>query len=154
MTYTCDPVGATLREAETNTNFGQCPTTIEYPLTKENKAAGFVNVKGLTATWVSGASVSVSSVHADLRNGRNQQFNFDRPRDVPGYETDANYALNVQRNAIMAQQAQAAANQAQAAAFANYLAATRPSPPPAPVYTAPTTCNTMAIGNTLQTRCY
>jgi hypothetical protein len=50
MTYTCDPSGATLHEAETNTNFGRCPTTIEYPLTKENKAAGYVDVKGMTAT--------------------------------------------------------------------------------------------------------
>jgi predicted DNA-binding ribbon-helix-helix protein len=50
-----------------------------------------------------------------------------------------------------ADQAQA---QAQAAAVANFLAATRPPPHAAPVYTGPTRCTTMAMGNMLNTNYY
>ncbi len=108
MTYVCDPAGATLYEAGTDKNFGTCPTTVNYAISKEAKQKGFIDLNGINTIWVSGATVSLPTIHVNLEVGNNQRFLFNRPRNIPNYDIDANYSLNLQRNAIMATQAQEA----------------------------------------------
>jgi len=142
VTLNCDPIGASLHEAETNRNLGVCPKTFDYAVTEQDRQNGYVTLKGITATWVSGASASYSSIRAVLKLGDTPQVEFDRPRSVPGYDVDANYALNVQRNAILAQQAQAAIE-------ANNLTKSLTV-----INARPTSCTTTQIGNMLQTNCH
>lgn len=106
MNYTCNPAGATLYQND-GQNLGLCPNAVNYGLTAEDKQRGYLNIPGTTAKWVSGASsYTTPTITVNLANGHNQSLNFERPRDVAGYDIDANYALKLQRNAIMAQQAQ------------------------------------------------
>jgi len=110
VTYNCDPTGASLYDGDRS--LGNCPTTLNYDVTQDNREQGFVLLRGITARWVSGAYSSVPSIRADLENGYNQQITFTRPRDVPGYEVDASFALQYEQNEILRRQAQAQQNQA------------------------------------------
>ena len=120
--YMCNPEGATLYQD--NVAVGTCPTRLHYQITDADRAQGYKLLKGTTATWVSGASISTPApIIANLKNGLQQHFNLERPRNVAGYDTDANYALNLQRNRILAAQAKAESNAADAAALSNALLA-------------------------------
>jgi hypothetical protein len=148
--YVCTPRGATLYELNM-TNLGMCPGTVHYPITDQDRKNGYVALKGITAHWVSGASSSVSSINAYLTNGLHQNFRFERPRNLPGYDVDANYALNLEKNQLLRAQTEAA----QVTAAASVVTAINSSvPTPAPPPTLGTRCTTTNIGNTLYTNCY
>jgi len=120
ITFPCNPSGALL--AFNNGKY-PCGTTGNFTVTDESIQAGSVVVPSPVAIWVSGASLPVISIRADLSRCRNLiyqyqctplQFLLERPRDVPGYEKDASYALELERNELLrAQNAQLAAQAAQ-----------------------------------------
>jgi hypothetical protein len=156
--FVCDPQGATLYQID-KVNIGSCPTTLKYQITDEARARGYMELRGITAVWVSGASSSVNLIRADLQKGLRQNFRFDRPRSMPNYDVDANYALQLEKIRIMraqaeAQKAQADAQQAEAtiAALNSAIAAANSA------YTAPRNneqhCTTTYLGNTAHTDCY
>ena len=157
VNYVCNPEGATLYS--NNATVGTCPAKLNYKITDQDRARGYMMLSGVTATWVSGASISTTNpVRASLQNGLQQHFNFERPRNVAGYDTDANYALNLQRNRMLAAQAQAQQeaegldklNNAIAAANAG-LHSTPPPPPPPPTLPPQVHCTTMALGGGIST---
>jgi len=117
VTYNSEPIGAALYEG--STFLGTTPVTINYNVTEEQRKAGRMLLRGTSVRWVSGASANISSLTADMQQyGYHQTFTFRRPDGVPGYDVDANYALQLQRNAIMLLQA---ASQAQAAQQQQYF---------------------------------
>jgi hypothetical protein len=148
--YVCTPQGATLYQAGDNTNRGACPTTLTYKITDADRARGYAVLRGMTAYWVSGASSSVSSINAYLANGLHQNFHFERPRNIPGYDVDANYALNLEKNQLLGAQMQAA----QVSAAASVVAAANAAAPAAPAPRLGTRCTTTNIAGTLYTNCY
>lgn len=95
-----DPPGATIYAG--GQNFGRAPVTLEYTPTKERLAAGSLNTSPITAVWVSGAKYS-QVVALPTRSG-DQQIIFRRPRDVPGYDKDATYGLQLEQLSLMRQQ--------------------------------------------------
>jgi len=146
VSYACNPEGATLYQDATNTALGTCPASFPYPITDQDRARGYMLLKGITAKWVSGASTSTAHpMTAYLKEGLQQHVRFERPRDVAGYDIDANYALNLQGNRILATQAQDAANAAALGNLNNALAAANAAyasrPPPATTLPATTHTN-------------
>jgi hypothetical protein len=139
----------------TLTAVGTCPSTLQYKITDQDKARGYISLRGITAYWVSGASSSVNSINANLQNGRHQNFRFERPRDFPNYETDANYALNLEKLRIMRAQAEAQETQAAIATLNNAVAAANAAfAAPVPAPNLGTHCTTRFLGNTAYTDCY
>ena len=128
---------------------GYTPFVLEYKLTEDDKKNGSKVLMGTTVRWASGASAQISSLNADMRKfGLNQQFNFERPDSYPGRATDMQFALELQKIAIMKQQARAQQDQAywqmQNTINQQNKANQR----------TPTNCTSTAIGNTVQTSCY
>lgn len=112
VTYHSDPAGATLYAG--NQRFGYTPQTLRYQISEEDQKRGYVILQGASVRWASGVSANITSLRADLRNGFNQQFMFNRPADYPGYEVDARFALELEKLKVMRQQADAQYRQAQA----------------------------------------
>ncbi len=110
VTYLSHPPGAALYENDRV--FGYCPLILEYNITQEDRQRGYMVLRGLTARWVSGASATVPSVQANLNNGTSQQFTFLRPEGAEGLQTDLQFALDLERNRILQQQADAQRSQA------------------------------------------
>jgi hypothetical protein len=111
VTYHSEPQGAVLYQGDRH--LGTTPVTVTYEVTDEDKKNGFKRLEGTTVRWISGARAEVEHLMAHFKNGFKQVFAFRRP-DVPGYDVDAHYALELQRNAIMAKQAAAQMKQAEA----------------------------------------
>jgi hypothetical protein len=139
--FVCNPAGATLYQ-ENKLNFGTCPRTITYKITDQDRARGSMTLKGVTAFWVSGVSSSIPTINASLANGLHQHFNFERPRDAPGYSIDANYALDIEKTRLMKQQVDAIEN----------ITVTVDQSTPAP--TLRTHCTTNHIGQMAYTNCF
>ena len=143
VTYLSHPPGAALYEG--NRAFGYCPLTLEYNITQENRQRGYMALRGLTVRWVSGASATVPSIQANLDNGTTQQFTFLRPEGATGLQIDVQFALDIERNRILQQQAEAQRDQAfwqmyNAVMIQNQLS-------------QPRTCSSYVVGNTVQTQC-
>ena len=141
LDFTCNPQGATLYQ-ENTLNFGTCPRTITYKISDQDKARGYMTLKGVTAFWVSGVSSSIPTISANLQNGLHQRFNFERPRDAPNYSVDANYALDLEKNRLLRAQVDAIEN----------ITVTVDQSEPAP--TLRTHCTTNHIAQTAYTNCY
>lgn len=143
VTYLSHPPGAALYEGERA--FGYCPLTLEYTITQADRQRGYMVLRGLTARWVSGARASVSSIQADLNNGTTQQFTFLRPEEAAGLQIDASFALDIERNRILQQQAEAQQNQA---FWQMYNAVMNQYQQPQPL-----SCSSYVVGNIVQTQC-
>jgi hypothetical protein len=103
-----------------------------------------MTLKGVTAFWVSGVSSSIGTINANLANGLQQHFNFERSRDAPNYSVDANYALELEKQRLMRAQVEALQN----------INVTVEQPASSPMPTLRTHCTTSNIGNTSYTNCY
>ncbi|MEK6640166.1 MAG: hypothetical protein AABZ17_05795 [Nitrospirota bacterium] len=108
-------------------------------------ADGCFQLKGFTATWVSGAVTDVPVVR--VCGEADGEYNFVMSRDMshPNLEKDLQFSLQVQ--AVRAQNAQAAASQA-AAFAAMWSAAKVGQPTQRPVH-----CSSYNSGSTIQTNC-
>lgn len=113
-----------------------------------------MTLRGITAYWVSGASSSVNTINANLQNGLHQNFQFERPRDFPNYQADANYALELEKIRILKAQAEAQETQAAIATVNNAIAAANAAYATAPPPNLGTHCTTRYLGNTAYTNCY
>jgi len=139
VSFICNPQGSTIYQD--GVNMGSCPTTLQYNLTDEDKANGYKLLKRLTTFWVSGASTTTPEITAYLKNGLRQEYHIERPRNVPNHDTDANYALNLEKNQILREQVAAAQNQSASITVESQAA-------------APRHCTTNRIGQTSYTNCY
>lgn len=147
VTYYSDPASAALYEGQRA--FGYTPFTLVYPITPQDSERGYMLLRGTTVVWASGASASVQSLKADLSQGNNFHFIFIRP-DVPGREVDLNFALQVERNRILQQQAEAQRDQA---FWQMYNAIFTQYQKTIPTYNR-TNCTSNIIGNSIYTTCY
>lgn len=150
--YQSDPPGAAIVQDDGQL-LGYAPVTLYYEITKDNKQAGAMQLRGTSATWASGAKAEIPILRIDLRIGRNQVFTFRRPDSFPGRETDVQIALQMQQLALMRAQARADA-------IAGYLQRQQQ------IYTQmqqsiqqnanrrqTLSCTSNAIGNTVYTDC-
>jgi hypothetical protein len=146
VTYSSDPPGAVLYQGEQR--FGYTPTTLRYQVSEEDRKRGYALLQGTSVRWASGASANISSLRADFRIGLNQQFNFNRPDNYPGRETDVRFAIELERLAIMRRQAQAQEDQA---LYQLYNAINQQQQRQQPTIR---NCTSTAFGNTVNTTCY
>ena len=118
MTYHSDPEGATLYQD--STRFGYTPVTLTYQdVSYIFRAGNCLALQPVQIRWASGAAASVSNLKACPAQGYRQQYSILRPTNAPGADIDANFALQLQRNGILQQQADAA----DASAVAEYIKA-------------------------------
>jgi hypothetical protein len=144
VAYHSDPPGATLYQD--GKPRGATPTVLTYPVDQAFKAGGCTKLRGTSVKWASGARAEVSYLTVCAKHGYEQHYTFSRP-DVAGREIDMNYALQLQRNGIMRQQAEAA----QTAATLQFLNTI--NPPPNPMLPRPMDCLSYRAGNTVRTEC-
>ena len=143
--YVCNPAGATLYQ-ENTLNIGMCPRTVTYTIADADRTRGNMTLKGVTAFWVSGVSSSTTpTITANLQNGQRQSFRFERPRDAPNYNVDANYALELEKARLLRAQVEAV----QDVAANSAVVAANSAPPPLRTH-----CTTSTIGGTTYTNCY
>ena len=90
VAYYSDPPGALLYEG--GKKFGYTPVTLKYQISKEDKRLGYVVLRGAQVRWASGALASLGQLKAYLNAGKNQQFTFVRPQNIPGWEIDVQFA--------------------------------------------------------------
>lgn len=135
--YLSDPPGATLYEG--GKALGVTPTSLYYAIEPSFENGGCQRARGTSVMWASGAKTEIGHLSLCKNNGYRQNYSFSRP-DVPGRDVDLNYALQLQRNSIMRQQADAATMQA--------IQAMTPAPP------RPVTSNSFRVGAQVQTNCY
>jgi len=105
MTYYSDPPGATLYAGDRN--LGRAPLTFNYDISEADQKRGSMNLQGLTARWVSGASQSYGTVTSNLNIGKSQYFTLKRPSNAPGLTADMNYALELEKLTEMRRQSAA-----------------------------------------------
>lgn len=152
VTYYSDPPGATLYEGQRAV--GYTPFTLMYNILPEARNAQSLKVQGVKVVWASGVSTSVDHLILDRGKGSNFHFTFSRP-DVPGRELDANFALQLERNRILQQQAQAQQGQAFWQMYNSMLNQYRQTY--VPTYT-PTSksfnCTSRQVGSYVYTDCY
>lgn len=145
VTYYSDPPGATIYQGAQA--MGQAPVTLTYRIEDSFKAGGCQRVQGTNAKWASGATAAIAYLDACSVIGDGQQYVFNRP-DMAGREIDMNYALQLERNGILRQQAQAA----DTAATIQLMNALNP-PRPAPAFPMPIHCQSYRVGNQVNTNC-
>ncbi len=109
VTYYSDPLGATLYNGQKAV--GYTPFTLVYNIDPAAQNATSLKVPGTKAVWASGVSSSIAFLTLDRTKGSRFHFNFVRP-NVPGRQIDANFALQLERNKILQQQAEAQQEQA------------------------------------------
>ena len=105
VTYYSDPAGAALYEGEQF--FGYTPVSLDYQVKSEMKKTGCAVLRPTAVRWASGAEAAITSMNVCAINGTTQQFTFVRPTGVPGRELDVQFAIEKERNAILAAQANA-----------------------------------------------
>lgn len=143
VTYNTDPPGAMIYE---NGVFkGYSPVTFIYNFPIKAKDNPYVLLKGTEARWVSGATAKVDQLKAYWSNGVFQSFTFKRPDGVDGLDKDMQFALEVQKVAIMQQQA-AAQRDANLLMINSMMQNSQPK-------RLKTNCYSNVIGNTVYTNC-
>jgi hypothetical protein len=104
MTYHSDPEGATLYER--GRLWGSTPVTLTY---QESRAVFARNecllLNPMHVRWASGVVASVTTLQACPASGLSQAYVFVRPPDAPGADKDANFAVQLERDTALQQQA-------------------------------------------------
>jgi hypothetical protein len=154
-----DPPGALVyltNRAGVESFHGQTPQEVKYLLVQEDK--GCRDTKPLRVRWVSGAEATILTLHLCKNDSLlKTPFVFTRPA-VPGVEVDAQYAIDLERNALLRQQAAlqfllaSRLNQAAALTALPYVLPTGQTPT-APLAPMPVNCMSTLIGNTIYTTC-
>lgn len=145
VAYHSDPQGAALYEG--GKPLGTTPVVVRYAADPAFKAGGCFKARGTSVKWASGAEAGIESMTLCAGQGYTQQYTFSRP-DVAGRDIDMNYALQLQRNNIMRQQANAAQT-------ANTLQFLQTLNPPMPQIPQPLNCTSRRTSNnTVQTDCW
>jgi len=116
LTVTSQPSGAYITETGTGTAYGVTPVAIRYDakaLSAHKDASGCYLVKGINATWVSGATTSSEpTLRLCGSNTGTYEYILNRNMNSEGLDKDLDFAMR--QSAVRAQQAQAAAANSQA----------------------------------------
>jgi hypothetical protein len=106
MTYHSDPEGATLYQG--TTRLGYTPITLTYQdVSYIFRAGNCIALQPVQIRWASGAAAAVTNLKGCPAQGYRQQYSILRPTNAPGADIDANFAVQLQRNGILEQQADA-----------------------------------------------
>lgn len=130
-----DPVGATVYANGGEQRMGYSPMKLKFkfPSSRWSTTSGCRTVQAIKVRWASGAEASVEHVTLCPESGKSQQLTFLRPKEIPGVEMDAAFALEIERG-IAAQEA---------AVEAVII----------PPVGTPVTCHSQVIGNQVFTNC-
>jgi hypothetical protein len=140
------PQGAALSTHSGSAMLGVSPSVFSYPqalLKQHRDAQGCYLLTGFTARWPSGAKSSTEPVVRICGNSDAYNITISRDLNAPGIEADLDAANRAASVAAPQRQAEAA----EAAALIGVLGVTNNTAPKT------TSCNTYAIGKTLQTNC-
>jgi hypothetical protein len=135
------PPGAYLTEVGTGRVLGIAPAASYYQgkvLQNHKDAQGCYLVKGVEATWVSGARAVTDPVRFCGSSTGNYHITLNRDASYPNLEKDLQFALQLQTLRVQQQQADAAL----LSAFTTFQQAN-----------TPIRCSSYPIGNTVQTIC-
>ena len=152
LTIYSDPPGATIYQGEKV--LGYAPLNVRVNEPPEDQKSTIIKVSDAKAVWASGVSRSLKYINLDRSKFTRFQFTFVRP-DVPGREIDVNFALQLERNRILQQQAQAQQDQAFWQMYSTTLNQYRQSYVPA--YTTgfkSFNCTSRRVGSYVYTDCY
>jgi len=152
MTYYSDPAGATIYSGQSPV--GYTPFTLAYNIRPEDKDQRFLKIPGTKVVWATGVSTEVQSLTVDRNKGSRFHFVFVRP-DVPGRQIDVNFAVQLERNRILQQQAEAQQDQAFWQMYNTMLNQYRQSyvPTYSPTFKS-FNCTSRQVGNYIYTDCY
>lgn len=157
LTYLSDPPGATLYRQ--GVPVGLTPQVISFPAGEAFEKGGqCVTIPAASAKWASGAQAALPDQQICPPQGLAHRFLFVRP-DVPGRDVDMHFALELERNRILQEQADAArrAAEAQRQRAENERRRIeedrRRQAEAARQGTKPTTCTSTTQGNTTTTTC-
>lgn len=95
LTINSNPQGADI--FENSRHIGRTPSTFAYAVKPQNKQMGYIQTSPLMVKWISGATSQAVPLTLHLNTGEHQSYSFQRP-NVEGYEKDARFGLDVERN--------------------------------------------------------
>ena len=150
VTYYSDPPGAAVYEGQKA--FGFTPVKVFVSIPPEMQKSRIIRINETKAVWASGAYSTVPYIELDLQQNSNFYFTFIRP-NVPGREADLNFALQLERNRILQQQAQAQTDQAAMQAYGVLLNSFN-RPTYSPNYNKSLNCTSNINGNYIYTDCW
>jgi hypothetical protein len=141
------PEGALVYANDARTYMGQTPITLEYPMDGSKNCQVR---QGAEVRWFSGAKAEIARFTICPAIGKQQQYTFTRPADVPGAADDAQIALQRQQVTILQnmadwQAAQAAINNMQQSMALSTAIITSQRP---------VSCYSYPIGRKVFTNCY
>lgn len=112
VTYYSHPEGAFISYKDGSQQHGIAPIRLEYHWDERYIQNGCLRTKGVTARWVSGASVSSPDVITVCGGpGSEYTYQLPRPNIEAGFEKDMQFALDVQRTRAAQEQARQAKTQ-------------------------------------------
>lgn len=150
LTYLSDPPGATLYRQ--GAPVGLTPQVISFPAGEGFEKQGqCVTIPAVQAKWASGAQTALPDQKICPPQGLEHRFLFVRP-DVPGRDIDMNFALQLERNRIMQERAEAERQRAENERR-RIDDERRRQAEAARQAAKPTTCTTTTQGNTTTTTC-
>ena len=149
VTFYSDPPGARLYSG--SRYMGVTPLSLAYATQPTFLQGGCQNNEHLMVRWGSGAEASLPALSLCSNIGYYQQISFIRPTGVPGRELDMQFAIEIERNAALRQQAAAQSQQAQAQTDAAFIQAW------GAINAAKTSnkinCTTRQVGSSVYTSC-
>jgi hypothetical protein len=144
LQFRCDLQGAVIYQ-NGNSRLGECGTSAIYDVSEQDRAAGKIKTAPLTAVWPSGASSTVPAAVMDLSAGsRYFFFDFYRPRNLPNYDADARFDLEVKKLQVLQAQQRAQALQ-------NLWQIYQTTNPPR---RREVDCTSVLVGGVVHTNCY
>lgn len=136
LTVRTEPAGALVTEVGTGTSFGVAPATVVYQsqqLEQTPDGQGCYRVRGLQATWGSGAVTTLDPVRLCGSPSGSKLITIGRNPNAPGLQQDLDFALRLQdaRSAHLARMR--ATMPPPRPAVPLTVTPTTPIPPPAPL---------------------
>lgn len=120
LTINSQPEGAFIREIGTGLTLGTAPANIYYEpsvLNRHRDYGGCFKVKGIEATWPSGAVSRLDPIRLCGEDTGRYTITLNRDPALPGLDVDLNYSLRLQSTRAAQQAADAASTAAAAAAL-------------------------------------
>lgn len=97
VTYTTDPLGATISAQDGSGQYGFAPTRVQYIWDRKFVVNGCLMIRGVKAQWISGATAQSPSTIALCQGARDYTFPLSRPKNAKDLKQDMEFALKVQK---------------------------------------------------------
>lgn len=97
LTINTVPPGAYITSKSSGKPLGISPITVYYDWDKKYVVNGCLQTQGLTATWVSGATISSPDIITICGTGA-YNYNLPRPANASGLDKDMQFGMQVQQS--------------------------------------------------------